>query len=115
MAAVGLVITFVGLGEKGFRTLELRLVGPGLVGGGLVLALLRILLCTVAPCGDSNCEQDCDCNEEHEHLLDDKQDIHNGVEKNEEVKLNGNILKDQVIVSGCVCEGRRVKSTSTQY
>ena len=49
MVAVGLVITFVGLGEKGFRTTELKLMGPCLVGGGVMLTLLRILLCTAAP------------------------------------------------------------------
>ena len=49
MVAVGLVITFLGLGEKGFRTTELKLVGPCLVGGGVMLTLLRILLCTAAP------------------------------------------------------------------
>ena len=48
MVAVGLVITFVGLGEKGFRTLQLQLVGPCLVGGGVMLILLRILFCTAA-------------------------------------------------------------------
>ena len=32
MVAVGLVITFVGLGDKGFKTLELQLVGPSLIG-----------------------------------------------------------------------------------
>jgi hypothetical protein len=45
MMAVGLVITFVGLGEKGFKTTELQMIGPGLVGAGGLLALLRILLC----------------------------------------------------------------------
>ena len=48
IVAVGLVIMFVGLGDKGFRTLEMKLLGPSLVGGGLFLALLRILFC-VAP------------------------------------------------------------------
>jgi hypothetical protein len=47
MMAVGLVITFVGLGEKGFKTTELQMIGPGLVGGGVILAILRILLCLV--------------------------------------------------------------------
>ena len=47
MVAVGLVITFVGLGEKGFRTTELQMIGPGLVGGGVMLAIFRILLCTL--------------------------------------------------------------------
>ena len=37
MVAVGLVITFVGLGDKGFKTLELKLIGPSLVGCGMFL------------------------------------------------------------------------------
>ncbi|KAG8225927.1 hypothetical protein J437_LFUL005963 [Ladona fulva] len=47
--AVGLVISFVGLGEKGFKTLELRMIGPCLVLSGLLLCLLRIFLCTCCP------------------------------------------------------------------
>ena len=50
MAAIGLVITFVGLGDKGFRTLELKLIGPSLVGCGVFFALLRVLFCTVPSC-----------------------------------------------------------------
>lgn len=30
--AIGLVISFVGTGEKGFKTTELRLIGPSLIG-----------------------------------------------------------------------------------
>lgn len=30
--ALGLVIAFVGTGEKGFKTVELRLIGPSLIG-----------------------------------------------------------------------------------
>ena len=41
MIAIGLVITFVGLGDKGFKTLELKLIGPSLVGCGVFFALLR--------------------------------------------------------------------------
>ena len=43
LMAAGLVITSVGLGEKGFTAVELQLVGPGLVGCGLVLAGLRVV------------------------------------------------------------------------
>ena len=50
MISVGLVITFVGLGEKGFKTLELKLIGPSLVGCGVFFALLRVLFCTVPTC-----------------------------------------------------------------
>ena len=41
MISIGLVMTFVGLGDKGFRTLELKLIGPSLVGCGTFFALLR--------------------------------------------------------------------------
>lgn len=83
MISIGLVITFVGLGDKGFRTLELKLIGaylkylqsmypirnidyliivyskigPSLVGCGLFFALLRVLFCTVPSC----CRACCKC------------------------------------------------------
>ena len=47
MIAVGLVITVVGLGDKGFHSLELKLVGPVIVVCGGVLACVRILMCTL--------------------------------------------------------------------
>ena len=50
MICIGLVITFVGLGDKGFKTLELKLIGPSLVGCGVFFALLRILFCTLPSC-----------------------------------------------------------------
>ncbi|XP_037958167.1 uncharacterized protein LOC119687770 [Teleopsis dalmanni] len=43
--ALGLVIAFVGTGEKGFKTVELRFIGPSLIGLGLVCCILRILFC----------------------------------------------------------------------
>ena len=43
--AIGLVILFVGTGEKGFKTLELRLIGPTLIGSGLLCCLVRVFLC----------------------------------------------------------------------
>ncbi|XP_061390483.1 uncharacterized protein LOC133325777 [Musca vetustissima] len=43
--ALGLVIAFVGTGEKGFKTVELRLIGPSLIGLGFICCLLRILFC----------------------------------------------------------------------
>ena len=57
MISIGLVITFVGLGDKGFRTLELKLIGPSLVGCGVFFALLRVLFCTVPSC----CRACCKC------------------------------------------------------
>lgn len=42
---IGLVIWFVGTGEKGFKTLELRLIGPTLIAVGLFFCVIRVLLC----------------------------------------------------------------------
>ena len=41
MVAIGLILTVVGVGEKGFRTLEMKLLGPALLVVGFVLSLLR--------------------------------------------------------------------------
>lgn len=35
----------MGIGEKGFRTTHLKLIGPCLIGIGVILSLLRILVC----------------------------------------------------------------------
>lgn len=43
--AIGLIIAFVGTGEKGFKTLELRLIGPTLIGSGVLCCLIRVFLC----------------------------------------------------------------------
>ncbi|XP_035432843.1 uncharacterized protein LOC118264443 isoform X2 [Spodoptera frugiperda] len=49
--ALGLVVYFVGTGDKGFKTPALRLVGPSLIVAGLACCLLRILFCIFAkPC-----------------------------------------------------------------
>ena len=45
--AIGLVTTFVGLGDKGFKTFGLKLIGPSLVGVGVLLAIFRMMLCLV--------------------------------------------------------------------
>lgn len=43
--ALGLIISFVGTGEKGFLSPGLRLVGPSLLCAGLLCCLFRVLLC----------------------------------------------------------------------
>ncbi|KAJ2946216.1 hypothetical protein O0L34_g5152 [Tuta absoluta] len=49
--ALGLVVYFVGTGDKGFKTPALRLVGPSLIVAGLACCLLRICFCIFAkPC-----------------------------------------------------------------
>ena len=75
MVAVGLVITFVGLGDKGFQTLELKLIGPTLTGIGLFFALLRVLFCTLPSCLRS-CRRCCCCgnSEEEEKLIKKEQE-----------------------------------------
>lgn len=44
----GTIISFVGLGEKGFRTSYLRLLGPILSGTGLAVVIIRIGVCCCA-------------------------------------------------------------------
>ena len=68
MICIGLVITFVGLGDKGFRTLELKLIGPSLVGCGVFFALLRVLFCTVPSCCRACCKC-CGKTEDKEELI----------------------------------------------
>ena len=41
MVAIGLVLTVVGVGEKGFKTVEMKLLGPALLLVGAVLSILR--------------------------------------------------------------------------
>ncbi|XP_065209131.1 uncharacterized protein LOC135837675 isoform X2 [Planococcus citri] len=43
--ALGLVIAFVGTGEKGFKTVQLRMIGPTMIGCGTFCCFLRILFC----------------------------------------------------------------------
>jgi hypothetical protein len=85
MAAVGLVITFVGLGDKGFQTLELKLIGPTLTGIGVFFALLRVLFCTLPSCLRS-CRRSCCCanSEEEEKLI-----------KKEQEKLRNEVLQKE--------------------
>eukprot|EP00095_Tigriopus_kingsejongensis_P001366 maker-scaffold523_size146679-snap-gene-0.18 protein:Tk01366 transcript:maker-scaffold523_size146679-snap-gene-0.18-mRNA-1 annotation:"hypothetical protein AND_001798" len=73
MLAIGLVITFVGLGDKGFKTLELKLIGPSLVGCGVFFCLLRVLFCTVPSCC-SSCFQCCKSSEEKKALINPQTD-----------------------------------------
>ena len=68
MVAMGLVITFLGLGSAGFKTLELKLIGPSLVGCGVFFAVLRILFCTV-PAFFRSCFKCCRKTEDSEKLL----------------------------------------------
>jgi hypothetical protein len=73
MAAIGLVISFVGLGDKGFKTIELRLVGPSLLGCGLFLAFLQVLYCTLP----SSCQKCCASkNQAVNDISNDKMMIH---------------------------------------
>ncbi|XP_059475237.1 uncharacterized protein LOC132196528 isoform X2 [Neocloeon triangulifer] len=46
LVCIGMVISFVGLGEKGFKTAELRLIGPSLLTAGAFFCLLRVFFCT---------------------------------------------------------------------
>ena len=51
-----------------FRTLELKLIGPSLVGCGVFFALLRVLFCTVPSCCRACCKC-CKKQEDTEELI----------------------------------------------
>jgi len=46
VSSVGLIIFLVGVGDKGFKSLELQLIGPSLIGLGFLLAIFQIIYCT---------------------------------------------------------------------
>ncbi|KAG7174071.1 hypothetical protein Hamer_G017793 [Homarus americanus] len=52
--ALGLTITFVGIGEHGFKSPELRLIGPSLIGCGFLFCLLRLFFCSPPACCRKN-------------------------------------------------------------
>ena len=43
IGAVGLVVTVVGLGDKGFQTLELKILGPSVILLGVFVSILIII------------------------------------------------------------------------
>ena len=51
-----IVTALLGLEQRGFTAVELQLMGPGLVGCGVLLVLLRVCLLTLHP-GDKKLEQ----------------------------------------------------------
>ncbi|XP_064110064.1 uncharacterized protein LOC135217893 isoform X7 [Macrobrachium nipponense] len=50
LVTLGLIITFVGIGEHGFKSPELQLIGPSLIGCGVLFCLLRLFFCSVPAC-----------------------------------------------------------------
>ncbi|XP_050696792.1 uncharacterized protein LOC126985602 isoform X2 [Eriocheir sinensis] len=50
LISLGLIITFVGMGEHGFKSPELRLIGPSLIGCGFLFCLLRLFFCSTPAC-----------------------------------------------------------------
>lgn len=62
--ALGLVISFVGSGEKGFLTPQLRLIGPTLFCAGLLCCLFRVLLC-LCHCRCCRCRRFCHVDTSH--------------------------------------------------
>ncbi|CAL8109474.1 unnamed protein product [Orchesella dallaii] len=46
LICIGVVITFVGLGEKGFKTIELKMIGPVLCVIGLTSITVKIIHCS---------------------------------------------------------------------
>ncbi|XP_018017109.1 uncharacterized protein LOC108673747 [Hyalella azteca] len=48
--SVGLILTLVGQGQRGFKSEELKLIGPTLIISGVVFSLLRVLFCSCNTC-----------------------------------------------------------------
>ena len=86
--AIGLVMVFVGVGEKGFKTVEMRLVGPGLVVSGLSMACVRIVCCLLC----DGAGQDDMGGEEHEGAETEQRPNRNGVHEYEENKGEENLI-----------------------
>ena len=86
---MGLLITFVGLGDDGFKTVDLQLIGPSLVGCGVFFALLRILFCTV-PVFFTNCFKCCRRKEDSEKLIDDENILEDDIRENLKTALKRN-------------------------
>ena len=85
-------MVFVGVGEKGFKTVEMRLVGPGLVLSGLSLAGLRIFCCLVGEnygVGQDDMEE-----EEHEGAVTEQRQNRSGVHEYETNKGDKNPFLD---------------------
>lgn len=69
LTSIGLIMTFVSIGDRGIQTQELKLIGPSLIGSGLLFCLLRIFFCSLqASC---NC---CDKKEGDEKKILDPPD-----------------------------------------
>ena len=54
LVTMGLIITLVGIGEKGFQTFELKLLGPFLVVCGSLLPVIKMLICPLILKKDEN-------------------------------------------------------------
>ncbi|KAK2710448.1 hypothetical protein QYM36_011841, partial [Artemia franciscana] len=58
VAAIGIIISFVGLGDRSFRTEELRLIGPLMTALGFAIIFIRSVLCCVVHWTNSKFEQE---------------------------------------------------------
>lgn len=67
VSSVGLIIFLVGVGDKGFKSLELQLIGPSLIGIGLLMAFFQILYCS-KPWKRFPCLYCCGCKQKQESI-----------------------------------------------
>ena len=97
MVAIGLVTTFVGGGGRGFKTLELKLVGLSLVACGLVLAVFRVLLCIVpAWTGSTGDMSEVKLEQEESEKILEFEQMDDGY-INYAVKVNG-VVQNQTVI-----------------
>jgi len=99
--AIGLVISFVGTGEKGFKTLELRLIGPTLIGSGLLCCLVRVFLCV--------CPSSC-FRRDHKHRKCHKKSLKNQT-KDQQPEPSAGRLNHQSFVGNAKCGLKESKRT----
>ena len=78
LVAIGVIITSVGLGDRGFKTFELQMLGPTLLGPGVMFVMLRILFCTIPCCGPPEDEVTKD------ETTSNTDDVHVGINPNPE-------------------------------
>ena len=68
LITLGLATTFIGLGDKGYRTAEFRMVGPATVTLGIVLVLVKVFIC-MFDCSSVDLEYDLLPQERQQNLM----------------------------------------------
>jgi len=113
--AIGLIITFVGIGEKGFKTIQLRLVGPMLILVGVILIVIRVIMCTVPDCYNYG---DCNGGEDRKKIsccsLNDVENLEEKLGATKHLLQNGRTVVDIERNASYCISSKRKKEFDTQ-